>query len=136
MKKSNKRKASKGISLVELIVAMAVIVIVSVAALSISLSSTVMTNKAQNSFNASNKAEDLLNCFIYADDYAEFENILDYYADGYTADETHGTYRINYGSFDLELRIDWTENTFEAFAYAIESNDEIYHLDEYKKGVI
>ena len=74
MKRLNKR----GFSLIEVIMALAVVVIVSVAALSITLSSVPAKLNAMNKTRAQNFAADAWECFKVADGEDDFLSLLDF----------------------------------------------------------
>ena len=67
-----KVSARKGMSLVEVVVALAVIAIISSAAFSLVLSSANLEADAVRTTAVSAAADDVLDCFRYADDNGEF----------------------------------------------------------------
>ena len=71
-----KRKNKGGFSLVEVVIALAIIVMVMGAGLSITLSSITTKVKAINRTHAQNFAENVLECFKAADNTEEFERLL------------------------------------------------------------
>ncbi|MBQ2736901.1 MAG: type II secretion system protein [Clostridia bacterium] len=71
-----KRKNKGGFSLVEVVIALAIIVMVMGAGLSITLSSITTKVKAINRTHAQNFAENVLECFKEADTTTEFKNFL------------------------------------------------------------
>lgn len=77
-------KNKKGVSLVEVVVAMAVIVIVSVTALSVALSTTRLTDKAALRFRAVNQIEDIVTLAENAENKDAFLAMLEKYFDGST----------------------------------------------------
>lgn len=74
-------KDKKGVSLVEVVVAMAVIVTVSVTALSVALSSARMTDKAALRFCVVNQIEDIVTLAESAESEADFRASLQCYFD-------------------------------------------------------
>ena len=72
-----KRKNKGGFSLVEVVIALAIIVMVAGAGLSITLSSITTKVKAINRTHAQNFAENVLECFKAADTKDEFHNLLE-----------------------------------------------------------
>ena len=62
----------KGVSLVEVVVAMAIIVIISVSALSVALSTSRITDKASLRFQAVNQIEDIVTLAEAAESKADF----------------------------------------------------------------
>lgn len=72
-----KRKNKGGFSLVEVVIALAIIVMVTGAGLSITLSSITTKVKAINRTHAQNFAENVLECFKAADTKDEFQDLLE-----------------------------------------------------------
>lgn len=69
-------RSRKGLSLVEVMVALAVIAIISAAALSLVVSSSRLDAKSVKTAKVMMAAENALECFRYADDTGEFKNLL------------------------------------------------------------
>lgn len=70
----------KGVSLVEVVVAMAIIVIISVSALSVALSTSRITDKASLRFQAVNQIEDIVTLAEAAESKADFVEKLKKYS--------------------------------------------------------
>lgn len=69
-------RSRKGLSLVEVMVALAVIAIISAAALSLVVSSSRLDAKSVKTAKVMMAAENALECFRYADNTEEFKNLL------------------------------------------------------------
>ena len=74
----NKNKRNSGFSIMETVVALAIIVLVTVAALSVVMAAISARVKVNNYSEAQDFAHNALECFKVADDNAEFENNLDF----------------------------------------------------------
>lgn len=112
----NKIRSKKGYSLVEAIIALAVVVVVSATALSISLSSLATKVRAVNRSYAQEFADNALECFKAADNYGEFENLVAY-VEGAALDGEDGEYKYVFEkkNFVADIKVQFIEgrDTFE-----------------------
>ena len=125
MKMINKKTALKrngGFSIMEAVIALAVIVIVTVSALSIATSSLVAKTKLINRSQAQSFAQDVWECFKVSDDKDEFDANLIFAIDAIDAintidaidaidktlvyDSKSNSYRYNSKRFDAKIKID------------------------------
>ena len=110
MKMINKKTALKrngGFSIMEAVIALAVIVIVTVSALSIATSSLVAKTKLINRSQAQSFAQDVWECFKVSDDKSEFDTNLTFAIDKTPVyDSESNSYRYNSKRFDAKIKID------------------------------
>ena len=122
----------RGISLVEVIVALAVITIISAAAFSLMIYSSRAEADAVRTTSISAAADDVLECFRYAENDAEFFEAIAK-LDEYDRVE-EGRYVLNKPTYTLYLNIDNDKLSFSAHkAENGEIGDLIYSY-EYTKG--
>ena len=109
MKMINKKTALKrngGFSIMEAVIALAVIVIVTVSALSIATSSLVAKTKLINRSQAQSFAQNVWECFKVSDDKSEFVSNLEFAIDAIDDDSESNSYRYNSKRFDAKIKID------------------------------
>lgn len=98
-------KNKKGVSLVEVVVAMAVIVVVSVTALSVALSTTRLTDKAALRFRAVNQIEDIVTLAENAESKDAFLVLLKKYFNVSTLRETGNTISVDFDIKDYNITV-------------------------------
>lgn len=106
MRKRKLKGISRGISLIEVAVALAVISLVSVATLSVILSSSRVKNEAIDTVLAVNLAENAVECFSYANDENEYYSILSKTDSGYRR-LSSGEYILSKDRYTVTLSIDY-----------------------------
>ena len=119
-------------SLVEVVVALAVIAIISSAAFSLVLSSANLEADAVRTTAVSAAADDVLDCFRYADNNGEFfEAIskLDEYQN--TGD---GQYVLNKPNYTVYVNVEDNKLSFNAYKTRDGETGELIYSYEYKKG--
>jgi prepilin-type N-terminal cleavage/methylation domain-containing protein len=124
--------ARKGFSLVEVIVALAVIAIISTAAFSLVLSSAKLEADAVRTTAVSAAADDVLDCFRYADSNEEFFAAickLDEYQN--TGD---GQYVLNKPNYTVYVNVEGDELSFNAYKTRDGETGELIYSYQYKKG--
>ena len=127
-----KVSARKGVSLVEVVVALAVIAIISSAAFSLVLSSANLEADAVRTTAVSAAADDVLDCFRYADNNEEFfEAIskLDEYRN-----MGDGQYVLNKPNYTVYVNVEGDELSFNAYKTRDGETGELIYSYEYKKG--
>ena len=127
-----KVSARKGMSLVEVVVALAVIAIISSAAFSLVLSSANLEADAVRTTAVSAAADDVLDCFRYADNNEEFfEAIskLDEYQN--TGD---GQYVRNKPNYTVYVNVEDDTLSFNAYKTSDGETGELIYSYQYKKG--
>ncbi len=113
----------KGVSLVEVVVAMAVIVIVSVTALSIALSSARMTDKAALRFRVANQIEDIVTLAESAESESAFYASLQCYFDQGASLTTDGDMIfVRFDTKNYTLTVQLAANEIVVFANGTEDS--------------
>ena len=103
----------KGVSLVEVVVAMAIIVIISVSALSVALSTSRITDKASLRFQAVNQIEDIVTLAEAAESKADFVEKLKKYSNsvsGESGDQNTDVYTIAFDRKDYNITVEMSES--------------------------
>jgi prepilin-type N-terminal cleavage/methylation domain-containing protein len=124
--------ARKGFSLVEVIVALAVIAIISTAAFSLVLSSAKLEADAVRTTAVSAAAEDVLDCFRYADSNEEFFAAICKLDEYQTTDD--GQYVLNKPNYTVYVNVDGDELSFNAYKTRDGETGELIYSYQYKKG--
>ncbi len=142
-----KRKASRGFSLVEVVIAMAVITVVTVSAISLVLSGNTVTARSNRLFEAQTAAKNVIECFKVTDDFegkeSAFCRALNYfsssidYESGSASTYSFAQYTLDYSTFVLRATVyyDDAAQRDRIFIYVTEkeSNDRLFQI-EYEKG--
>ena len=126
-KNRSRLSSRKGVSLVEVVVALAVISIISFAAFSLILSSMDLENNIMRDVEISASADDVLDCFIFAEaegKFAEGMHVLGYMS------SANGIYRLDKGSYVIEVTYSEKKMDFKAK----DENDNIIFEQTYRKG--
>lgn len=126
-KNRSRLSSRKGVSLVEVVVALAVISIISFAAFSLILSSMDLENNMMRDVEISAAADDALDCFIFANSDDKFFEVMYTYL-GYKKEDEK--YRLDKGSYVIEVTYNETQMDFKAK----DENDNIIFEQTYKKG--
>lgn len=93
------RKHNRGMSLVEVVVALSIIVIFSLCATSVALSSNLSVIRSSFAFKAASTCTDMQRCFEASSDEAEFQQLLNYANISY---EVQGSmYTIDYPAYTI-----------------------------------
>ena len=130
LSKNRSRLSSRnGVSLVEVVVALAVISIISFAAFSLILSSMDLENDMMRDVEISAAADEALDCFIFANDEGDFSEVMCTYL-GYAKEDEK--YRLDKGNYVIEVTYSETQMDFKAK----DENDNIIFKFEkpYTKG--
>jgi prepilin-type N-terminal cleavage/methylation domain-containing protein len=132
MRRTKRIFARKGFSLVEVIVALAVIAIISTAAFSLVLSSAKLEADAVRTTAVSAAADDVLDCFRYADSNEEFFAAICKLDEYQTTDD--GQYVLNKPSYTVYVNVDGDELSFNAYKTRDGETGELIYSYQYKKG--
>lgn len=124
--------ARKGFSLVEVIVALAVIAIISTAAFSLVLSSAKLEADAVRTTAVSAAADDVLDCFRYADSNEEFFAAICKLDEYQTTDD--GQYVLNKPNYTVYVNVEGDELSFNAYKTRDGEIGELIYSYQYKKG--
>jgi prepilin-type N-terminal cleavage/methylation domain-containing protein len=132
MRRTKRIFARKGFSLVEVIVALAVIAIISTAAFSLVLSSAKLEADAVRTTAVSAAADDVLDCFRYADSNEEFFAAICKLDEYQTTDD--GQYVLNKPSYTVYVNVEGDELSFNAYKTRDGETGELIYSYQYKKG--
>ena len=127
-------RSRKGVSLVEVVVALAVITIISISALSVVFMSVKVEAKTVVVFEVRNSAENAIECFRFADGDEEiFRNCLNAtVASGQQFAGENGTYVSNAGNYTVTITMLPEESGF-TYRAVNEAGQEIYSFT-FKNG--
>ncbi|MBQ2944984.1 MAG: hypothetical protein IJD95_00270 [Clostridia bacterium] len=138
----SKIRNKKGISVAEVIIALSVVVLVSLAALSVVLTSVVKSIDTKSTANAYRFADDVLECFKAADDEAEFLEFVSFargieLTDGVTGENSFKTYRYRSDEKKItvliSVRYSASERSVLDISVIDDDNEEILSFS-YRKG--
>ena len=136
MKKLNK----KGMTLPEVVLAMAVVTIVTITAISIVFSSSVSTKKSMNKIDAEYFLADALECFRASDTAEQYEAAMNFGGHAATEiSEAEGrkiyTYKLEDSGYTATVSVGYTdgEDTFTGYVKDLSDNLVIDIID-FKKG--
>lgn len=132
MRRTKRIFARKGFSLVEVIVALAVIAIISTAAFSLVLSSAKLEADAVRTTAVSAAADDVLDCFRYADSNEEFFAAICKLDEYQTTDD--GQYVLNKPNYTVYVNVEGDELSFNAYKTRDGEIGELIYSYQYKKG--
>lgn len=136
MKRTEKRikatSSRKGISLVEVVVALAIIAIISTAAFSLMVLSANIEADAVRTTSISAAADDVLDCFRYAEDETEFYATL-CKLDAYERSEAW-KYVLNKPTYTLYINVEDGKLSFTAYETEDGETGDLIYSYEYKKG--
>lgn len=133
---SGRKSASRGVSIVEAVVAMAVIAIVSLAALSVISSSRITAGEDAVADQARYRAEAALECFKFADTEQEFNTVLG----GLLEKAPDGSYTFGTKTVGLTVKVTYTgaegdRPLFEATGTRTKDDKTLFHITYRKGGV-
>lgn len=121
------RKHNRGMSLVEVVVALSIIVIFSLCATSVALSSNLSVIRSSFAFKAASTCTDMQRCFEASSDDAEFRQLLDYANISY---EVQGSmYTIDYPAYTITATA--YGDYFTAKAVLKKNNRVLYDMGEF-----
>lgn len=121
------RKHNRGMSLVEVVVALSIIVIFSLCATSVALSSNLSVIRSSFAFKAASTCTDMQRCFEASSDEAEFQQLLNYANISY---EVQGSmYTIDYPAYTITATV-YGEN-FTARAVLKKNNRTLYEIEDF-----
>ena len=121
------RKHNRGMSLVEVVVALSIIVIFSLCATSVALSSNLSVIRSSFACKAASTCTDMQRCFEASSDEAEFQQLLNYANISY---EVQGSmYTIDYPAYTITATV-YGEN-FTARAVLKKNNRVLYDMGEF-----
>ena len=132
MRRTKRIFARKGFSLVEVIVALAVIAIISTAAFSLVLSSAKLEADAVRTTAVSAAADDVLDCFRYADSNEEFFAAICKLDEYQTTDD--GQYVLDKPNYTVYVNVEGDELSFNAYKTRDGETGELIYSYQYKKG--
>lgn len=129
-------RSRKGLSLVEVMVALAVIAIISAAALSLVVSSSRLDAKSVKTAKVMMAAENALECFRYANNTKELSDLLNETGTFYISPD--GKLVTSANGYVIHITVDETYNKLTFIAYETndegkKTNEEIYKY-EFTKG--
>ena len=120
----------RGFSIIEAVIALAVIVIVTTSALSLVLSSIARKAEAAKQSTAQDFAEDVWECFKAADEYSEFTSNFNFaIGDGLSEGETNGdgemlyTYSSENMDFDADILVRYANGERATFEISVTNTD-------------
>lgn len=122
------RKHNRGMSLVEVVVALSIIVIFSLCATSVALSSNLSVIRSSFAFKAASTCTDMQRCFEASSNEAEFQQLLDYAEILYKVQDN--TYTIDYPAYTITATVISNE-TFTAKAVLKKNNRVLYDMGEF-----
>lgn len=121
------RKHNRGMSLVEVVVALSIIVIFSLCATSVALSSNLSVIRSSFAFKAASTCTDMQRCFEASSDEAEFQQLLNYANISY---EVQGSmYTIDYPAYTITATV--YGEYFTARAVLKKNNRVLYDMGEF-----
>lgn len=130
MKQCKRRR--RGITMVETVVAMTVIVIISIAALT-AISATANVNaRDQASFQARTDARNALEVFRYASNADDFKDNMTFQFKPATPSADNTTYTVDYGWCTLTVTADFVQSRFTARAVN-NKGDVLFEVNNYEK---
>lgn len=130
MKQCKRRR--RGITMVETVVAMTVIVIISIAALT-AISATANVNACdQASFQARTDARNALEVFRYASNADDFQKNMTFQFKPETPSADKTTYTVDYGWCNLTVTADFVQSRFTARAVN-NKGDVLFEVNNYEK---
>lgn len=122
-----KRKNNRGMSLVEVVVALTIIVIFSICATSVALSSNLSVVRSSFAFKAASTCTDMQRCFEASSDEAEFQQLLNYANISY---EVQGSmYTIDYPAYTITATV--YGEYFTARAVLKKKNRVLYEIEDF-----
>ncbi len=116
----------RGISLVEVAVALAVVTLVSVATLSLIVSSLRVKNEAIDTMQAVNMAENAVECFCYANDEDECYSVLSV-TDGRYRRLSPREYVLSIDRFTVNVSVDYDSGEL-CFSAVYDDGAEVYSI--------
>lgn len=129
----------KGFSLAEVVIALSIILIVSLAAMSIALSSVSVTAKAVELSKAQGFAENALECFKAAENEAELRELIEFAEGVELTDDGDSVYlhTLGDGRFTAQIKVGFPENAEKTFELILLDKDGNEHLSlSYHKEVV
>ena len=127
--KNNRRK---GITMVEVVVALAMIMVVSASTLTVVMTSINVEENAVQSIALKNDATGVLNCFRYAESNEEFLNVLQKLGP-YEYNNATGEYTCRLKGLLVLVRADFENNRLEYTAVNKEDESEIVYRYTYPR---
>lgn len=121
------RKHNRGMSLVEVVVALSIIVIFSLCATSVALSSNLSVIRSSFAFKAASTCTDMQRCFEASSDEAEFQQLLNYANISY--DVEGSKYTIDYPAYTITATV--YGEYFTARAVLKKNNRVLYDMGEF-----
>ena len=122
------RKRNRGMSLVEVVVALSIIVIFSLCATSVALSSNLSVIRSSFAFKAASTCTDMQRCFEASSDEAEFQQLLNYADILYKVQDN--TYTIDYPAYTITATVHDGEY-FTARAVLKKNNRTLYVIENF-----
>lgn len=121
------RKHNRGMSLVEVVVALSIIVIFSLCATSVALSSNLSVIRSSFAFKAASTCTDMQRCFEASSDEAEFQQLLNYANISY--DVEGSKYTIDYPAYTITATA--YGEYFTARAVLKKNNRTLYEIEDF-----
>lgn len=121
------RKHNRGMSLVEVVVALSIIVIFSLCATSVALSSNLSVIRSSFAFKAASTCTDMQRCFEASSDEAEFQQLLNYAEILYKVQDN--IYTIEYPAYTITATVG--NETFTAKAVLKKNNRTLYEIEDF-----
>lgn len=121
------RKSNRGMSLVEVVVALSIIVIFSICATSVALSSNLSVIRSSFAFKAASTCTDMQRCFEASSDEAEFQRLLNFANISYEVQDH--TYTIDYPAYTITATA--YDEYFTAKAVLKKKNRVLYQIEDF-----
>lgn len=127
------RNRKRGFSITEVIIAMAVIGVVSFSAVSVLTQSNSTINNSQLSIYATNDTYNLLECFKISEDLEQFDRAAAFA--GYSLEEDDGNLLVKnlYYVYEIHLIVDFERGTFYSYSYNTETGKQLCSVT-FRKG--
>lgn len=127
------KNTKKGFSLVETVIALAVISIVGAASVSMMASSAKTEAKTENMLAVTNLAENAVECFRFADDNDEFFEYLQIVDSGFSKTQIDGEseeiqYSLNKNAYTVTLTVSYLNSSLKFIAYGSD-RETLYSLN-------
>lgn len=122
----------KGMSLVEVIVSMAILIIITVTTMSLTMSAVSVANDSILKFKCVNDIRDVYEIYKATDDIDDFQELLDSCYKRPTKIKNNGVYVFDNETYRVEISI--MQGYFSADGYINRSNNKVYTFEYHKRG--
>ncbi len=122
----------KGMSLVEVIVSMAILIIITVTTMSLTMSAVSVANDSALKFKCVNDIRDVYEIYKATDDIKDFQELLDSCYKRPTKIKNNGVYVFDNETYRVEISI--MQGYFSADGYINRNNNKVYTFEYHKRG--